>query len=100
MAKIAIDLKSGSIKNEDNLIVGIDLGTTNSLVAYIQDEQPVIVRDSDGRSGLVPSLIYFATEKDVVVGDSARSHLVNDPGRTIFSVKAPDGEVLFGSGRL
>ncbi len=87
MAKIAIDLKSGSIKKEDNLIVGIDLGTTNSLVAYIKDGQPEVVRDPDGRSGLVPSLIYFAADQEVIVGDAARSHLVADPGRTIFSVK-------------
>ena len=87
MAKIAIDLKSGSIIKEDNLIVGIDLGTTNSLVAYIYNEQPVVVKDPDGRSGLVPSLIYFAADKEVIVGDEARSHLVQDPGRTIFSVK-------------
>ncbi len=87
MAKIAIDLKSGSIKNEDQLIIGIDLGTTNSLVAYISDGQPVVVKDHDGKSGLVPSLIYFPDNDSVIVGNEARPHLINDPGRTIFSVK-------------
>lgn len=87
MAKIAIDLKSGSIKKEDQLIVGIDLGTTNSLVAYIQNGEPVIVRDPEGQSGLVPSLIYFHPDHSVVVGHDARQHLIHDPGRTIFSVK-------------
>ena len=87
MAKIAIDLKSGSIKNENQLIIGIDLGTTNSLVAYISDGQPIIVKDPDGQSGLVPSLIHFPADDSVVVGTEAKDHLINDPGRTIFSVK-------------
>lgn len=87
MAKIAIDLKSGSIKKEDNLIVGIDLGTTNSLVAHIVDGEPVIVRDPDGKTGLVPSIIHFAIDGSILVGNDAREHLVDEPGRTIFSVK-------------
>lgn len=87
MAKIAIDLKSGTIKNEDNLIVGIDLGTTNSLVAHIVNGEPVIVRDADGKTGLVPSIIYFAQDGSIQVGNEARIHLVDNPGRTIFSVK-------------
>lgn len=87
MAKIAIDLKSGSIKNENQLIIGIDLGTTNSLVAYIADGQPIVVKDPEGKSGLVPSLIHFPPDHSVIVGHEARPHLINDPGRTIFSVK-------------
>ena len=87
MAKIAIDLKSGSIKKEDNLIIGIDLGTTNSLVAHIVDGEPVIVRDPAGKTGLVPSIIHFALDGSIQVGNDAREHLVDEPGRTIFSVK-------------
>jgi molecular chaperone HscA len=55
MAKFAIDLKSGDIKNEAELIVGIDLGTTNSLVAYIKNGQAEAVKGKNGKSTLVPS---------------------------------------------
>ncbi len=73
---------------ESPLIVGIDLGTTNSLVAYIKDGQPHLVSDGEGKSVLMPSVIYFPENQyDVLVGDEAKSYLVSNPERTIFSVK-------------
>lgn len=87
MAKFAIDLKSGDIKNEAELIVGIDLGTTNSLVAYIKDGEAVAVKGKNGKSTLVPSVVHFTPEGRVVVGDAAKEKLITDPQNTIYSVK-------------
>ncbi|MFN0037547.1 MAG: molecular chaperone DnaK [Saprospiraceae bacterium] len=87
MATFSISLKDGSVAQPKPLIVGIDLGTTNSLVAYIKDGQPQCVRGADGRSTLVPSVVHFAEGGDIIVGDAAKEKLVTDPANTIFSVK-------------
>lgn len=87
MAKFAIDLKSGDIKNEAELIVGIDLGTTNSLVAYIKNGEAVAVKGKNGKSTLVPSVVHFSPEGKIVVGDAAKEKLISDPENTIYSVK-------------
>lgn len=87
MAKIAINLATGSLQ-KDEIIVGIDLGTTNSLVAIIHPEtgQPVALKEHDSRS-LVPSVVYFDDYGNVTVGDEARQYLVTAPQQTIFSAK-------------
>ena len=88
MAKIPINIQSGSVKKKsEDVIVGIDLGTTNSLVAYILDEQPVAVRDATGNNALVPSVIHFTQDNNVVVGNEAKHFLITDSERTIYSVK-------------
>jgi molecular chaperone HscA len=87
MAKFAIDLKSGDIKREGDLIVGIDLGTTNSLVAIMQEGKAVTVKGADGRNALVPSIIHFDAQGGTIVGDAARALLVEAPQNTIYSVK-------------
>ena len=90
MAKISIDLLSGNVKKEetiDDIIVGIDLGTTNSLVAYMVDGKPVAVKDDQSRRTLIPSILYFAKDGGITVGDAAKNYLVSDPTRTIYSVK-------------
>lgn len=87
MAKFAIDLKSGDIKREGDLIVGIDLGTTNSLVAIMQEGKAVTVKGADGRNALVPSIIHFDANGETIVGDAARAYLVESPQNTIYSVK-------------
>jgi molecular chaperone HscA len=87
MAKFAINIKEGKVERDSNIIVGIDLGTTNSLVAYIKDEKPVVVYDDAGKSALVPSIIHFDENNKVVVGEAARKKLVEQPSRTIYSVK-------------
>lgn len=86
--KIPINLQKGDIdqKESSEIIVGIDLGTTNSLVAYIKDEIPVAVKDANGKNTLVPSIIHF-NQGDVLVGDAAKEKLISDPQRTIYSVK-------------
>ena len=70
-------------------IVGIDLGTTNSLVGYMEGENPVIIPGEDG-SNLVPSVVALAKDgrgDHIVVGNRARTHLIETPDRTIYSVK-------------
>jgi Fe-S protein assembly chaperone HscA len=66
-------------------IVGIDLGTTNSLVAYVEGGVPRVIPDADGRA-LLPSIVAY-TPGGVLVGDAARRQLVRNPARTIYSVK-------------
>ncbi|MFK7807659.1 MAG: Fe-S protein assembly chaperone HscA [Saprospiraceae bacterium] len=87
MAKISINIKEGKVERDSNIIIGIDLGTTNSLVAYIKDEKPVVVYDDQGKSALVPSIIHFNESNKVIVGEEARQKLVEQPQRTIYSVK-------------
>jgi len=88
MAKVAINLATGALQQEE-IIVGIDLGTTNSLVAYAHPEtrQPLAINDQ-GRGSIVPSVVYFPADgHDPVVGTDAKEFLLTDPQRTIYSVK-------------
>ena len=86
MAKVSINITTGSIQKED-IIVGIDLGTTNSLVAFINPEgTPQVINDT-GKGVLVPSIVHFNKDGSVVVGNEARQFLITDPQNTIFSVK-------------
>ncbi|HMN91139.1 MAG TPA: molecular chaperone DnaK [Saprospiraceae bacterium] len=87
MAKFSINLKSGTLEKEQDLIVGIDLGTTHSLVAWMKDGQPVAVKNIDGKSTLVPSVIHFADNQQIIVGDAAKEKLITAPEHTIYSVK-------------
>jgi len=87
MAKIPISIKDGTIIDDsEELIIGIDLGTTNSLVAYTQDNVPSVIKHND-QSGLVPSIVHFAEAGEVVVGESAKDLLLSKPERTIYSAK-------------
>lgn len=86
MAKIPINLRQGAIK-KDELIIGIDLGTTNSLVAYVEEDNVIMVKDDQQDITLVPSVIYFHPDGSLVVGDQARQNLVLHPANTIYSVK-------------
>jgi len=87
MPTFSIDLKEGKLVKNNDLIVGIDLGTTNSLVAYMNDGTALAVKDSDGKSALVPSVVHFLPEGNVLIGDAAREKLISDPRNTIYSVK-------------
>ena len=87
MAKIAINIATGSLQ-QNEMIVGIDLGTTNSLIAIIHPEsnKPVALKEHDS-SSLVPSVIHFEKGGSLVVGEAAKPYLASDPARTIFSAK-------------
>ncbi len=86
--KIPINLKAGSVDKEEkkDVIIGIDLGTTNSLVAYADGEETFVIKDTSGSNALVPSILHFGKD-GVVVGDIAREKLISAPERTIYSVK-------------
>lgn len=73
-------------------IVGIDLGTTNSLIAYMHDRAPCVIAGRNGRT-LVPSVVAMM-DNSLIVGDSAKEHLVRNPERTIYSVKRFMGKGL------
>lgn len=87
MAKIAINIATGSLQQPE-IIVGIDLGTTNSLVAIIHPEtkQPIVLKEHN-TSSLVPSVIHFDEQGNCTVGEAARELLITDPQHTIFSAK-------------
>ena len=67
-------------------VVGIDLGTTNSLVAYVKDGRPEVIRDASG-DALVPSVVSVAADGAVLVGRDAEKRLLIDAKRTAYSVK-------------
>jgi len=67
-------------------IVGIDLGTTNSLVAFMQGETPVVIPGDDG-SNLVPSVVALDGNGQAIVGNSARRYLIETPERAVYSIK-------------
>jgi len=67
-------------------IVGIDLGTTNSLVGFMQGDTPVIIPGEDG-SNLVPSVVALDESDKIIVGNAARKYLIETPERAVYSVK-------------
>ena len=87
MGKVAINIATGSIQKEE-IIVGIDLGTTNSLIAIVRGDthEPIALKEIDGLT-LVPSIVHFDEYGNVTVGNPAKELLVTQPERTIYSVK-------------
>ena len=67
-------------------VVGIDLGTTNSLVAYVRDGAPHVMRDASG-DALVPSVVSVGEDGTIYVGREAQRRLLTAPSRTVYSVK-------------
>jgi molecular chaperone DnaK len=67
-------------------VVGIDLGTTNSLVAYMNLTKPEVLLSADAGK-LVPSIVSLTPDGEIIVGDTARKELIDHPDRTIYSVK-------------
>jgi molecular chaperone DnaK len=67
-------------------VVGIDLGTTNSLVAFMHEETPVVIPGEDG-SNLVPSVVAIDERGQVIVGNAARKYLIETPDRSVYSIK-------------
>src|SRR5213083_2167205 len=74
-------------------VVGIDLGTTNSLVAFVKDGAPVVIRDRSG-DGLVPSVVSASEDGTIYVGREAQRRLLTDAARTVYSVKRFMGKGL------
>jgi molecular chaperone DnaK len=67
-------------------IVGIDLGTTNSLVAFMQGDTPVVIPGEDGLN-LVPSVVALDEHGQIIVGSAARKYLIETPERAVYSIK-------------
>src|SRR5229473_4062386 len=67
-------------------IVGIDLGTTNSPVAYMQWDSPVVIPGEDGLN-LVPSVVAPDEKNQIIVGNAARKYLIETPERAVYSIK-------------
>ena len=86
MAKVSINIATGTLQKEE-IIIGIDLGTTNSLIAYIDDDKNARVINDTGKGILVPSIIHFHPSGDLIVGNDAKPFLISDPQNTVFSVK-------------
>lgn len=87
MGKIAINISTGSIQKSES-IVGIDLGTTNSLIAIVREDskKAIALREIDGLT-LVPSVVHFDEFGNPSVGIAASEKLISDPKNTIYSVK-------------
>jgi len=74
-------------------IVGIDLGTTNSLVAFMQGETPVVIPGEDGQN-LVPSVVALDEHDQIILGSAARKYLIETPERAVYSIKRLMGRGL------
>ncbi|WP_404420958.1 Fe-S protein assembly chaperone HscA [Thalassospira australica] len=74
-------------EDERQLAVGIDLGTTNSVVAISNDEKPEVLRDTSGGNAIVPSVVYYGAGADPVVGEAARDQINDNANRVVSSVK-------------
>src|SRR5215472_8117405 len=74
-------------------IVGIDLGTTNSLVAFMEAARPVVIPGEDG-SNLVPSVVALDEREQIIVGNAARKYLIETPERSVYSIKRLMGRGL------
>lgn len=87
MPLVSIDINSGTIKKKD-VIVGIDLGTTNSLVAIINEDtnQPIALTGKE-KSAIVPSLVHIPANNQAIAGQEAHPFLISDPKNTVYSAK-------------
>lgn len=74
----------------DKNILGIDFGTTNSKMAYIQLDEPVMIENKEGKK-ITPSIVYFKNEDEVAVGEIAKRNLIVNPENTISSIKREMG---------
>jgi molecular chaperone HscA len=94
MAKISINIATGTVQQAE-AIVGIDLGTTNSLVAFMhpEDKKPYILKEVD-QSTLVPSVVFIGEHGERIIGQAALPYLVSHPERTIKSIKRLMGKAF------
>lgn len=87
-----------------DLVVGIDLGTSNSVITVSLEGEPIVIPDEMGHR-IHPSMVYFREDGRTVVGNRAKQHRIEDPAHTVFSAKRligrpyndPDVKLLMGS---
>lgn len=72
-------------------IIGIDLGTTNSCVAVMEGNEPVVIANSEGKR-TTPSVVAFVDNGERKVGDPAKRQAITNPTKTVFSIKRFMGE--------
>ncbi len=89
MAKISINLNGEKTEKNTDFVVGIDLGTTNSLVAIIDQNSgnPVAISGGEKSDVITPSIVYFREDGNFDVGVEAREKLTLNPEKTVYSVK-------------
>ena len=75
-------------------VIGIDLGTTNSVVAVMEGGEPTVITNPEG-SRLTPSVVGFTKDGERLVGQLAKRQAVSNPDRTIASIKRHMGEVNY-----
>ncbi len=76
--------------NLDRNIFGIDFGTTNSKMAYMLLDEPVIIENSEGKN-ITPSIVYFRNEDEAIVGEIAKRNIIVHPEDTVASIKREMG---------
>src|SRR3954469_9369158 len=74
-------------------VIGIDLGTTNSCVAVMEGNEPVVIPNSEGRR-TTPSIVAFIKDGERKVGDPAKRQAITNPKNTIYSIKRFMGETF------
>src|SRR6266550_5857070 len=74
-------------------VIGIDLGTTNSCVAVMEGNEPVVIPNSEGRR-TTPSVVAFLDNGERKVGDPAKRQAITNPKNTVFSIKRFMGETF------
>ena len=84
---------NSGIPHQRNIAIGIDLGTTNSLVATIKSGEPVVLTNADGDQ-LIPSVVHYNINGKTSVGHAALKHRETDPANTIISVKRFMGQAV------
>jgi len=82
---MGLEIGIGSATKEKPLAVGIDLGTTNSLVAYVKDSVPTVIPGPDGKT-LVPSVVSFQSD-NLFTGSTAKKFQLTDAKHTVYSIK-------------
>src|ERR1051325_7520098 len=83
-----LDKRSWSAHNRSmaNKVIGIDLGTTNSVVAVMEGGQPAVIVNQEG-ARTTPSVVGFAKDGERLVGQVAKRQAVTNPENTVFSIK-------------
>src|SRR5687768_7845533 len=81
-----IQIETLTPERKEGPVVGIDLGTTNSLVAIVEKGRPRILKSREGKH-LIPSVVSFADNGKPVIGNEAKRKKVRDAQHTVFSVK-------------
>ena len=85
MPKIGINITTGSLQKPE-MIVGIDLGTTNSCVSVMEGNEPVVIPNAEGKR-TTPSIVAFVEGGERKIGDPAKRQAVTNPTKTVYSIK-------------